>query len=66
MMGWISVNDRMPPAVGDYLCAFDDGTVQSFDYTDLDIYRGYWGYQGIPTSKVTHWMPLPDPPGVGK
>ncbi len=61
-MKWISVNDQLPPDVGDYLVAFDDGLVQSFDYTDLDRMRGFWGYEGMLASKVTHWMQLPDPP----
>ena len=74
--GWISVNDRMPEQAG-YRCLvaakFIDGTYCLF--TAFTGYRepGWWTYENLfmeeePNNKVhhdfkvTHWMPLPEPP----
>lgn len=53
---WISVKDRLPESEGDYLCAFDDGYVSSAEWID-----GEWDLW-VDSGKVTHWMPLPEPP----
>ena len=57
--GWISVKDRLPE-YGRYLVtvAKDDGDViaHTAAYNDL----GWWMHSNV--GKITHWMPLPEPP----
>ncbi len=55
---WISVKDRLPEP-GSYVLVFTD---DHCDYTAH--YDGYWWLSGKPalSYKVTHWMPLPEPP----
>jgi len=50
--GWVSVKDRLPEKVGDYL-TFGEG-----DF-DLDYFSGYFPYG------VDYWQPLPAPPEEG-
>lgn len=56
---WISVKDRLPE-YGRYLVtvAKDDGDViaHTAAYNDL----GWWMHSNV--GKITHWMPLPEPP----
>ena len=59
--GWISVKDRLPEKNGRYLvCEY--GEAYSAEYEKnrpdsewTDDYEGYF-------MKVSHWMPLPEPP----
>lgn len=63
---WISVTDRLPDDYGLYLivcggkvqCAYREGFLFSEIWND-DLTGGF---SIIPDSKVTHWMPLPEPP----
>ena len=65
--GWISVEDRLPVRPPDvcgllvrrqwYLVALESGAVLTLSY-EFDEDR----WQGV-GSPVTHWMPLPEPPG---
>ena len=60
---WISVDDRLPEEKADCIVYYQHA------YCDND---GYWAigmcfYDGVkfqlnPAYKVTHWMPLPNPP----
>ena len=59
--GWISVKDRMPEESGRYIVYAVDGgalhhtTVAQFQKSfHLSGRMAYW--------KVTHWMPIPEPP----
>ncbi len=58
-MKWISVEDELPKADGQYIvfrppaCTFSDVAVRTFRNGKFD---------GI--FPVTHWMPLPAAPGV--
>lgn len=63
MSEWISIKDRLPDVIGDYLC-YDDGagiawaffnSAKQWAYSHLDGDNGYYVF-------VTHWMPLPEPP----
>ncbi len=63
--GWISVKDRLPEEHKDahdelinYLCYMPGYGIDIANYVKP---AGVWVCMGIPT-KVTHWMPLPDPP----
>ena len=58
--GWISVKDRLPDKKGDYLIYNTDGIVWPYWY-DGD---GWYDTLGYLTQRVTHWMPLPEPPEV--
>lgn len=73
-MEWISVKERFPEEEGDYLvCKFAlsmrPRTIISVEHGapyDLEM-RGVtyhnFGWSGThSTLKVTHWMPLPEPP----
>ena len=61
--GWISVKDRLP---GDYqrvLCLFESGTMEVSFRASV---KGFC-YEGFKqTGKVTHWIPLPEPPQEGR
>ncbi|CAM0006263.1 hypothetical protein VPHK375_0004 [Vibrio phage K375] len=67
MSKWISVDERLPDEVGKYLCAFSDGTVESFDFDKAD--DGRYGITDVGNEfyscrqwQVTHWMELPKHP----
>lgn len=60
-MEWISVKERLPDRKGQYLVAAIEaghyrhfGIVSFTDHFVMNGHRSYW--------KVTHWMPLPEPP----
>ena len=61
---WISVKNRLPQARGQYLVVAIEAvhyrhiTIVSFsDHFIMNGHRAYW--------KVTHWLPLPEPPKEG-
>ena len=54
---WVSVNDRLPEENVPVLVWESQG----FAY--VDIYKdGVWVIGTPNLSKLTHWMPIPDPP----
>ncbi|WP_428848185.1 DUF551 domain-containing protein [Shigella flexneri] len=66
--GWISCSERMPNDKQYVWC-----WGKSYDWTECDTFEGYydcsrnkwWAVTDNgeePASKVTHWMPLPEPP----
>lgn len=63
-VGWIPVTERLPGIGVDVLCYFHfepespDVICQNTHYGG-----GIWLSEG---SKVTHWMPLPEPPKEGE
>lgn len=62
MTEWISVKDRLPRPYERVIAAFKDGSV---DITQRNSERETsFVYEGV-HSKVTHWMPLPEPPKEG-
>lgn len=63
MSEWVSVKDRLPERPGKYLIAcikhgrFREITTAMFSgYFVITGHRTHW--------KITHWMPLPEPPEV--
>ena len=67
-MTWISVEDRIPDFGTRCLVAYR-GVVQQQMFIFRDKFE--WeedsyaeDYGEFPSKDVTHWMPLPDPPGV--
>ena len=63
---WIPVTERLPETGGSYLVYTERGSVYaSHFYTEKKFASGYvreasWSQRG--KVKVTHWMPLPEPP----
>ena len=66
MADWISVKDRLPDAKGEYLTAYHPCHWDSVDYRrtqiDVDTWRGKTTWAKKKYHRVTHWMPLPEPP----
>lgn len=66
---WIPVTERLPVSEGTYLVYTERGSVYaSHFYTEKRFSSGYvresqWSQRG--KVKVTHWMPLPNPPVEG-
>lgn len=62
---WIPVTERLPETFGEYLVAVKDVSGQVYsDYADYDPFRQKWTtglFLGV-RDKITHWMPLPEPP----
>ena len=58
---WIPVSERLPDANGVYL-SVDDMGIYSFRVFDPNkrMWKAIWEDE-----KVTHWMPLPEPPKEG-
>lgn len=66
--GWISCSERMPNDKQYVWCCG-----KSYGWTECDTFEGYYDWSRNkwwavdddgeePASKVTHWMPLPEPP----
>ncbi|WP_249440895.1 DUF551 domain-containing protein [Escherichia coli] len=66
--GWISCSERMPNDKQYVWC-----WGKSYGWTECDTFEGYYDWSRNkwwavtddgeePASKVTHWMPLPEPP----
>lgn len=62
---WIPVSERLPEKFGEYIVTVQEETGERYsDYADYDPYQQRWRtgmYLGV-RDKVTHWMPLPEPP----
>ena len=59
---WISVKDRLPEMCTDVIVCNENGRVYSAWYNYGDNSWLYAFTAEIITHKVTHWMPLPEPP----
>ena len=57
MSKWIKCSERMPELGATVLVYMDAPVHSSTDYA-VAIYDKY----GFSRSRVTHWMPLPEPP----
>jgi hypothetical protein len=56
---WVSVDDELPNDGEEVLMYMNDGAVMS----DIKCHSGrYSNKYGFERSRVTHWMPLPEPP----
>ena len=64
---WIPVSERLPEYFGTFLVAIDEVHGEnrvSVDAADFDPYEKSWKTFGYFCAgfKITHWMPLPEPP----
>ena len=64
---WIPVGERLPEKYGEYIVTVQEETGELYsDYADYDPYQQRWRtglFLGV-RDKVTHWMPLPEPPDL--
>ena len=66
MSEWVSVADRLPPERGRYIVyatiyfTNHEGKQGSFKMVCISQYSEWEGFDVA--KKVTHWMPLPEPP----
>lgn len=66
---WIPVSERLPETFGEYIVAVKHISGEMYsDYADYDPYAKSWkpGIYSGPCDKITHWMPLPEPPKEDK
>jgi hypothetical protein len=73
-MEWVKCNDRLPvpePGMNDALVlAFAEGRTYAMHYyPPFDGLPGAWACAqgdgwGVPSHRVTHWMPMPAPPAA--
>lgn len=63
---WIPVTERLPESEGTYLVYTKRGSVYASHFYEKKVFRDdyvreqQWSQRG--KVKVTHWMPLPEPP----
>lgn len=55
---WIPVTEQLPKNFERVLVCREGGIVEQ-GYRDVN---GWWKVYGTRTKRVTHWMPLPEPP----
>ncbi len=67
MSKWISVKERLPTSSAKYIaCVRDRNDAKWTVCADWSCeMRSWFGEFGEIKNKVTHWMPLPDPPKEG-
>ena len=58
---WISVEEMLPDANVDVLVVYEGGAEGRYVGADSIMKNGEWVWAGE-DEKVTHWMPLPEPP----
>lgn len=63
---WVPVTERLPESEGTYLVYTERGSVYASHFYAKKVFRDdyvrepQWSQRG--KVKVTHWMPLPEPP----
>lgn len=65
MPRWISVSERLPETPGEYMVAYHPcywDSVHDEIKIGLDSFRGKTSWAKKKYQRVTHWMPLPQPP----
>lgn len=62
---WVSVEDRLPDTAGEFLVVYHPcygDKVTSEIRVGIDSFRGKTTWAKRKYQRVTHWMPLPEPP----
>lgn len=66
---WISVKESLPEKKGEYLVAYYscwwDDVKYDKRFVSIDTFRGKTTWAKRKFQRVTHWMPLPEPPQDG-
>lgn len=63
MSEWISIKDRLPNPIFDFVLACADGAMSTIGYREENgFYEVYPIQTQIDIQMITHWMPLPEPP----
>jgi hypothetical protein len=66
-MKWISVKDRLPEKLCNYLvCCFETEYPTHNNHICLSTWTRSYGFLGADDYTITHWMPLPEPPEEDK
>ena len=66
---WIPVTERLPETPGEYMVAYHPcywDRVHDEIKVGLDSFRGKTSWAKKKYQRVTHWMPLPEPPKEGE
>lgn len=65
---WVSVDDRLPDSVGEFIVAYHPCYHAAVDenktLVGMDSFRGKTAWAKRKYQRVTHWMPKPEPPKV--
>ena len=60
---WISVDDMLPEERGMYIVTANDGHAQRVSFVQWQKKNRMWNLTGARSYwRVTHWMPMPQPP----
>lgn len=60
---WVSVEDGLPEESGTYITAAFDGHASRVTFVKWQKRNRHWELAGARSYwKITHWMPLPEPP----
>ena len=63
---WISVKERLPEESGMYIVTANDGHAQRVSFVQWQKKNRMWNLNGARSYwRVTHWMPMPEPPKEG-
>jgi len=65
---WIACGERMPPLDKSWVLVYADGAMNCMLWTPngWDPVIGWRSLCNVPMDGITHWMPLPPPPGTVK
>ena len=68
---WIPVTERLPDKMGKYICQYVFGQETKYAFYQVLWYfttveKPHFQHEGSMGLRVTHWMPLPEPPKEGK
>ena len=60
---WVAVKDRLPEESGMYIVTANDGHAQRVSVVQWQKKNRMWNLTGARSYwRVTHWMPMPQPP----
>ena len=60
---WVDVKDRLPQESGMYIVTANDGHAQRVSFVQWQKKNRMWNLTGARSYwRVTHWMPMPQPP----
>lgn len=63
MSEWISVEDRLPEPLFDWVIVYADGAMSTMGYTEEDgFYEPHPIKTNVDIEMITHWQDMPEPP----